>query len=220
MLVVPCPGSRPGHMSPTPLHSRISPGGGPSALDLQWAKTTPRRTDIPPHSAAMGEGRGDSPDNPPGPGTDLSAILQTISASQALVEGKIREVRMDMALIRQDLRNATARLTEAESRISNVEDELGQLKAQMSTLQSHTLELHRRVEDAENRARRNNLCIIGFPEGIEQGKTVSSNETWLKSWLPADALSTWFSIERAHRSLAPHGCLTPSHYHPPPELPR
>lgn len=104
-------------------------------------------------SAERGPGEGPS-GSPPAPGTDLSAILQAISTSQASVEGKIGEVRVDTALIRQDLRNATARISEAESRISTVEDELGQLKTQVATLQKCTSELHWRAEDAENRSRR------------------------------------------------------------------
>ncbi|KAJ1149658.1 hypothetical protein NDU88_002463 [Pleurodeles waltl] len=59
---------------------------------------------------------------------DLPAILHVIQASQVAVESKIGEVRVDVALVRQDLRNTTARIIEAESRISTTEDEIAALK--------------------------------------------------------------------------------------------
>lgn len=55
------------------------------------------------------------------PQGDLATILQAIKSCQEFMETKIREVRVDMVLIRQDLRNATTRITEAESRLSEVE---------------------------------------------------------------------------------------------------
>lgn len=99
--------------------------------------------------------------------TDLSTILNAISASQASVEGKIGEIKVDVSLLRQDLRNATSRIAETENRISSAEDDILHLKEQVAQLRTRTGELHRRAEDAENRARRNNLRLVGFPEGIE-----------------------------------------------------
>lgn len=104
------------------------------------------------------------------PEGDISTILQAISASQISVEHKIGEVRVDMALIRQDLRNVAARITEAESRLSTAEDDLAQPKTQVTRLLTQTTELHRWAEDAENRLRGNNLRLVGFPEEVERGQ--------------------------------------------------
>lgn len=125
------------------------------------------------------------------------------------MEAKIGEIRIDVSLLRQDLRNTTTRLTEAESRIFSAEDDINQLKAQVAQLRSQARELHKRAEDAENRTRRNNLRLVGFPEDIEKGQTANFVEDWLKSWMSVDALSAWFVIERAHRSLAPRPPLGP-----------
>ena len=61
--------------------------------------------------------------------------------------------------------------------------------------------LKERAEDAEKRTRRNNLRFVEFPEGVEGTATESFLEDWLKSWVPAQALSTCFVLERAQRSL-------------------
>ncbi|KAJ1115445.1 hypothetical protein NDU88_003669 [Pleurodeles waltl] len=53
---------------------------------------------------------------------ELPTILQAIQTWQATVEMKIGEVRMDTALVRQDLRNATARIERRLSHVHHGED--------------------------------------------------------------------------------------------------
>lgn len=64
-----------------------------------------------------------------------------------------------------------------------------------------TRSLETRAEDAEGRARRNNLCFVGFPEGCENGNVEHFVTQWLTGWMPPDSLSNCFIIERAHRAL-------------------
>lgn len=131
---------------------------------------------------------------------DIATILQ------ASVETKIGELRANVALIRQDLRNATARITEAKFRLS-VEKDILQLKEQVKQILSHTNDLHRCAEGTENHSQRNNLRLVGVPEGAEPAQVANFVEESLKSWMPPGALSIWFAVERAHRALMPR--LTP-----------
>ena len=131
----------------------------------------------------------------------LSEILEAIQASRSALEGQIGGVQVEVALVRQDLRNAVDRVTEVEGRVSELEDTVKELQSTVLRLSSKSSELEFRAEDAECRARRNNLRFVGFPEDIEGRRTEDFLEQWIRSWIPKDKLSPCFVLERAHRSL-------------------
>ncbi|KAJ1151198.1 hypothetical protein NDU88_003985 [Pleurodeles waltl] len=114
---------------------------------------------------ASSRGGGDTPIESHTSPDGVNAILQAIQTSQLAGETKIGEVKEDVGLIRQDLRNAVGRITTVEARVSQTEDDLAELRTKVTQLLSRIGELHQRAEDAENRSWRNNLRFIGFPEG-------------------------------------------------------
>lgn len=60
------------------------------------------------------------------------------------------------------------RLTRAEQRISSVEDDQYNMSAALEKFIQGQQHIHNRMEDHENRSRRNNLRIIGLPESHKQ----------------------------------------------------
>ena len=84
---------------------------------------------------------------------DNVALLAAIHSSRETLEGKIGEVRSEVSLIRQDLRNVTDRVTVAETRISDLEDTITTLRHDTSRDQARLREIAWKVDDAENRAR-------------------------------------------------------------------
>ena len=60
--------------------------------------------------------------------------------------------------------------------------------------------LKEHLDDLENRARRQNLRLIGFPEGVEGKNTSAFLQEWLPKILELEPGET-IEIERAHRSL-------------------
>ena len=56
-----------------------------------------------------------------------------------------------------------------------------------------------RAEDAAGKERRNNIRIIGLPEGIGRDDMVEYLENWIKDTIVPEGLSKHFAIERAHR---------------------
>ena len=77
---------------------------------------------------------------------------------------------------------------------------------QTKDMQSQVLELHKRVgfleytaEDAEGRARRNNLRIVGLPETVGGPNLVEYLEDWLRTAVATEGLSAHYALERAHR---------------------
>uniref|UniRef100_H2ZXY0 L1 transposable element RRM domain-containing protein n=1 Tax=Latimeria chalumnae TaxID=7897 RepID=H2ZXY0_LATCH len=92
------------------------------------------------------------------------------------------------------------RLNEVEQRTGSVEKELTEKKQRVAALDSRITLLEQRLDDQENRARRNNLCILGFLEQIENGKPIQFLQEVLPKLL---GLAEGTQLEWAHRSLAP-----------------
>lgn len=80
-----------------------------------------------------------------------------------------------------------------------MKDSVADHSTSIRALQTKVRALEYRAEDAENRSRRNNLCIVGLPEGVEGRDPTVFTEELLRSLLPAARLSPYFTVERAHR---------------------
>ena len=156
----------------------------------RFTTTVPRRQASPDASAEK------NPDS-----DKLAEILAAIQTSRQALEGQIGGVQAEVSLIRQDLRNVVDRVTETEGRVSELEDTVKDLKSNLQRVTAVAGRLEFRAEDAENRARRNNLRFVGFSEGIEGGRPEEFIEEWIRSWAPTGVLSSCFVVERAHRTL-------------------
>uniref|UniRef100_A0AAR2JAN4 L1 transposable element RRM domain-containing protein n=1 Tax=Pygocentrus nattereri TaxID=42514 RepID=A0AAR2JAN4_PYGNA len=103
----------------------------------------------------------------------------------------------------EELKNAVnamqARLTEAEGRISDLEDSTQQLVNGRELHSKRIDALWSRVEDLENRSRRNNVRLLGLKEGIEGDNLNVCIEKILSEGLHMH-IDNEFEIERAHRS--------------------
>lgn len=88
---------------------------------------------------------------------------------------------------------------EAERRVGETEDSIRDQRASIHTLQVKVKALESRAEDGENRSRRNNLRIVGLPEGAEGQDPTTFTEHLLRTLLPQAQFSPHFVIERAHR---------------------
>ena len=154
-----------------------------------------------PSSSSRGNGEATTPVGPTDTLAGTETILSAIRESREAVERKVEEVRVDVSLLRHDLRGVAERVTEAESRISTAEDEIVTLRSQVNQLLKSSAILEDRAEDAENRSRRNNLRLVGIPEGVDTQDLAQLIEDWFLSWVTGEALSKNFVVERAHRSL-------------------
>ncbi|KAL1268900.1 hypothetical protein QQF64_034263 [Cirrhinus molitorella] len=96
------------------------------------------------------------------------------------------------------IKEVKERVKEAEERISGTEDEIVQLRARANSLESQVKKLTDKVDDMENRNRRNNVRLVGLPEKEEGNDACTFLEAWIPKILEMD-LSTSLVIERAHR---------------------
>lgn len=92
-------------------------------------------------------------------------------------------------MARQEIRQINDRVKEAENRVSTLED---QLPPMSKAIQSHAQDiaaLLNKVDDLENRSRRNNVRLVGVPEKAEGRNLVAFLESWLINAIGKDSLS-------------------------------
>ena len=137
--------------------------------------------------------------NEPSEPQDVSIKLDTILTTLMKLDAKVDVVTSDLNLLRAEQRKVKDRMKEVES-------EMATLIPQTKDIKTEVLELHKRVgflefraEDAEGRARRNNLRIVGLPEGEGRNDLVEYLESWIRDAVVPEGLSSHFALERAHR---------------------
>uniref|UniRef100_H3AK62 L1 transposable element RRM domain-containing protein n=1 Tax=Latimeria chalumnae TaxID=7897 RepID=H3AK62_LATCH len=102
----------------------------------------------------------------------------------------------------------TARLLEIDTKLDSMEDRFEEIEDHEEERNTKMADLEKKlgrawncIEDLENRSRRNNVCIMGLPEGIEEGRPIKLLNKVLPVMLEIPEGEV-IEIERAHRSLA------------------
>ncbi|KAJ1130181.1 hypothetical protein NDU88_008537 [Pleurodeles waltl] len=81
-----------------------------------------------------------------------------------------------------------AKLCSMEDRIVAVEDDMDTLKEQNAARDGQLTDVMWKIEDLENRQRRNNLRFLGIPEGLEGNNIqayMRAKQLHTATWLPA-----------------------------------
>ena len=129
----------------------------------------------------------------------LDSVLNAISQTRTSLEDKIGTVSADLSLLHADHRKLAEKVHMAEQKIAILEPAVVENTESLQPLLDRVRFLEGRAEDAEGRSRRNNIRLVGLPEGLEGQDMATYLEEWILSLLPKDALTPHFSIERAHR---------------------
>lgn len=129
----------------------------------------------------------------------FQALMQAISVYQTTLTAKIGTLQMDFGLLWRDMDKMRDRLGEAKRHVGDSEDSIRDNQASIHTLQVKMKALKSWAEDSENRSRRNNLRVLGLPEGAEGKDPTVFTETLLCTLLPLAPFSQHFVVERAHR---------------------
>ncbi|KAL0197641.1 hypothetical protein M9458_006181, partial [Cirrhinus mrigala] len=114
------------------------------------------------------------------------------------------EIRDSVDKVHSDLQETRLKLSELESHQDEFEGAIVNMCEDIAEGEKHAeyeiLTLKDKVNDLENQSRRNNLGLIGFPEGVEGRDAVSFVEEWLPEIIGMDQERP-FEIQRAHRTL-------------------
>lgn len=133
---------------------------------------------------------------------DLFAEISRMNATLQGVASDVTTIKETTAELREAISSVQARLDEAETRISHIEDASNRLTGDAEKMVKRVDEIWNKVEDLENRSRRNNVKIIGLKEGKEAGYNMNEYvQKILSEGLALTGLE--FEIERSHRSLGP-----------------
>uniref|UniRef100_A0A8C5PCI5 Uncharacterized protein n=1 Tax=Leptobrachium leishanense TaxID=445787 RepID=A0A8C5PCI5_9ANUR len=162
----------------SPTHSTSDLGSAPSSPQLALTPT-------PVTTAQMAE---------------FTAILSP------LLDEKLGRLSASLELALSQLTSQAQRLTEVEDRVSTLEDGLTPLQTTVDSHDSLLSTLLDKIDDLENRSRRNNLRIVGLPETVKGPQLQHFVSTWLPTALGI-ATNVPLVVERVHR-LGPD--LSPS----------
>lgn len=83
-----------------------------------------------------------------------------------------------------------------------MEDQLPPMSKAIPSHAQDIAALLNKVDDLENRSRRNNVRLVGVPEKAEGRNPVAFLESWLINAIGKDSLSPFFAIESPDASLA------------------
>nr|XP_050040749.1 uncharacterized protein LOC126537679 [Dermacentor andersoni] len=140
------------------------------------------------------------------PGPDSNAILtelKKLSAGQSQLISEIKGLKSGLDETNNSISELNRRMHAVESHCQHIED----LQRQVETFKTSAAmttraisDIEARIDDAENRARRNNLVFFGIPDPSASASAAQAEEEIIR--LCADQLNITVhpeAIERAHR---------------------
>lgn len=146
----------------------------------------------------------EEPERQPATAADFKAVMQAITT----LTNEVDHIQANVEFIQKDFDSFRGWVTEVEQRVSQTKDTVRDYGADLHTLKTRIKALEVRAEDAENRNRRNNLRILGLPEGAEGAEGADPTtfaEHLLQQLLPSAHFSPFFTVERAHRIPSTRG---------------
>lgn len=123
-------------------------------------------------------------------------ILSTINERFDKFEGDFRSLQ-------SSVREFAERVETVECQARDHDSRLCSLEAALTDLQKTNKALKAKVNDLEGRSRRNNIKIIGIPEGEEQGRPTEFVAALIPKLLGETHFQRPLVIDRAHRALKP-----------------
>lgn len=135
-----------------------------------------------------------------------AAILAAIEQSKTSMLVRIDRLTEECNLMWNDLDKIMGRLTETESRISTTEDLTATHATTIADLQHTVQALVAKSDDAGNRSCRNNIQVLGLPEG-EGNCPAEFAEQFFKNLLGLTEIPPAYVVERAYR--VPTGRVIP-----------
>ncbi|KAJ1176595.1 hypothetical protein NDU88_001867 [Pleurodeles waltl] len=100
----------------------------------------------------------------------LSEIMAAIHDLKGSLEPRLDTVAVDMGLLRADLQKVSDKVSTAETDTAHLQSTSKALEEQVRFLTTEHEHMAARLEDREGRAWRNNIRVVGVPEGAEGPK--------------------------------------------------
>ncbi|RVE58519.1 hypothetical protein OJAV_G00210120 [Oryzias javanicus] len=164
--------------------SKVSETANASTANM---KTSPRRHEADSEEGPTGEVAKEL--------ARLSALILEKAESQ---DKKLEEIRVSTSATESKLADIANRICEVESRLCFLEDAHRAQEGNPSASKAEVETLRQKMDDFENRERRNNLRFMGFHEGCEEDNAVKFLEEIIPKIFNIN-FPKGLEIERAHR---------------------
>ena len=125
----------------------------------------------------------------------LDRILAAVEHTRENLEAKIDMVTVNLSLLRDDHKKLASRVSTTEQSLWDLQPKVKETQTRRHELMDRVRYLEGRAEDAEGRAHRSNLCIVGLPEGTEGVDPITWFEAWIKTVIPPQLLTPFFLVE-------------------------
>uniref|UniRef100_A0A6I8QT02 L1 transposable element RRM domain-containing protein n=1 Tax=Xenopus tropicalis TaxID=8364 RepID=A0A6I8QT02_XENTR len=160
-------------------------------LTLRWKNIWARQLQYPEQTETTTE--------PFNPQLQMAQAQELAQLLGPLLDQKLASIKESMVEILQQVTNQTQRMTEAEQRISTLEDELDKAQKSIDLQQHKIIIMADKIDDLENRSRRNNLRLVGIPESVKGTELEQLLKIELPKMLNMEEARSHYLIERYHR---------------------
>lgn len=127
-------------------------------------------------------------------------ISSTIrSETSSLRSEFLSEIRSAVSTLQTTLSSQAQKIGDIEEALNDSDGRLTAVEKLCSTLQTENTSLKLKLDDLENRSRRQNLRIIGIPEGSEGQNPVAFMASFFTELFGDGAFKRPLEIDRAHR---------------------
>ncbi|RXM35093.1 hypothetical protein EOD39_0979 [Acipenser ruthenus] len=113
------------------------------------------------------------------------------------------EILQAIAVIQATLSECTEKIQDVEDSMNAFEIRLAGTESTCSLLSCENIKLGAKIDDLENRSRRNNLRVFRVPEGIEEGRPTEFMSSFFIELFGQNGLDSPPALERTHHSPAP-----------------
>ncbi|KAJ1186727.1 hypothetical protein NDU88_003508 [Pleurodeles waltl] len=124
----------------------------------------------------------------------LDAVLLAIDSTRTSVEAKIDMVSSDLGLLHADDRKLGDRVALVEQTVMALLPRTDNLETSLKELKDKVRMLEQRAEDAEGRSHRNNVRLVGLPEGTSDKIPCSKSMTGYTLLSPQTRFPNFFPL--------------------------
>ncbi|KAL1247028.1 hypothetical protein QQF64_034465 [Cirrhinus molitorella] len=135
---------------------------------------------------------------------DIRELLGGIRSEVATLRVEIlAELKSSISAVKTSLLEQEQKLKDVEESLTDVDCRVTTLESTCSVLSKDNEKLRAKLDNLENRARRNNIRVIVIPEGSEGSHPSAFIEALLLEVFGEQNFARKPEVDRAHRSLAP-----------------
>lgn len=137
-------------------------------------------------------------------GDDIRELLGGIRSEVAALRTEIlSELKSSISAVKTSLQVQEEKLKDFEESLTDVDSRVASLETMCTALSKDNERMRAKLDDLENRLRRNNVRIIGIPEHSEGTHPTTFMEALILDVFGKDSFPKPPVVDRAHRSLGP-----------------